>query len=1047
MPRVELGRPIARAQEPALDGDQAAAVARAAAGSGGSLLVVGGPGCGKTTLAVAVAVDAVRSRRLAPEEVLVLAPTRLAAAALRDRLSAALSAPTSEPTVRSAASAAWGILRLAAVAEGRPAPGMVSGAEQDQIIGSLLAGHREGRVPGPNWKGIVPNHATGLAGFRHELRDLIMRAEEAGRGPVDVRRLGEEWGRPEWIAAAAVFEEYEANMGLRATSADQGERYDPAGIVSAAADRLASWPTGTPRPSWGLIVVDDAQDATHGTWDLLRLLGRDGARVVLLGNADESIQGYRGAIPHVIADAVLDPPIGFGATVLRLGTPHRQVRCLADVASRVASRIGTAQEFSARKAPDGTEGADCPIEVIVSPHGVAEARALAARLRDLHRGSDGSPVRWSEMAIVARTRARAVEVRSNLMGVGIPCARLGEGVALHRQPAVASLLQLMRVALGNGWTIESAQEVLSSRAIGIDDPGVRRLKRFLVREERAGGGARSADALLVDSLGDPARLATVRGREAARASLAAAAAIDGATAVRAAASTAGAVLWAMWRRLGVAEAWREAAIAGSAVDEADLDAVVALFSAAERHAERLPEAPPAAFLEYLEGQEFAVDTLAAGGTPGDVVAFETPASAAGREWDVVAIAGLEEGLWPNLALRDSVLGAGLLADVLAGRAPSRPSEEVSADRALRARRVGVLDDETRAFLVAITRARRRVVALCREAADERPSRYLALLGGGASVTRASDVGGLGDLREAVAALRGEAADLPPGGRGGQAEMLARLAIAGVPGADPATWHGAQQPSSTEPLWRPDERVRVSPSRVERIETCPLRAVLESSGGTEESGAAQRLGTLVHAAAAEHPDGPAEAVLAAISARWSELGLQDNWIGSLQRKRASEMATRFVEYASQARGEGWEVQTEVPFAVELGRARLSGRADRVHVKDGEARIVDLKTGTRMTTKREAERNPQLAMYQVAANHGGFPGVTAAVGAELVFLGAPGDPVRRQDAAAVDDGDVRLKAIVDTLSRSCFDALVGKDCRNCPVRRSCPAQAEGGQVSGS
>jgi superfamily I DNA/RNA helicase/RecB family exonuclease len=1046
MPRVELSRSLVRAPEPPPDTDQAVVIARVAEADGRSLLVVGGPGSGKSTLAIALAVDAVRSSRLAPEDVLVLAPTRVAATALRDRLSHALGVPTSEPPVRTAASVAWGILRLAATREGRPSPVLVSGAEQDQIIGVLLAGHREGRVAGPTWTGIVPTQATELAGFRAELRDLIMRAEEAGKGPVDLRRLGEEWGRPEWVAAAAVFAEYEATMGLRAVSGDQGERYDPAGIVSAAADRLASWPSGETQPSWGLVIVDDAQDITHGAWDLLRLLARAGSRVVLLGNADESVQGYRGAIPHVVADAVLDPPIGFGATLISLGSSHRQGSGPSAVAERAASRIGTAQGFSARGVSGGSiDDRDESIEVILSPHGVAEARALAARLRDLHRGEAGVRVRWSDMAIVARTRARAAEVRSNLMNAGIPCARLGEGVALHRQPAVAPLLRLMRVALGDGWTVESSQEVLSSRAIGVDGPGIRRLKRQLVMEERSGGGRRLGDDLLVDALADPARLTTIATRESARASVAASAARAGAIAARVPGATASTVLWALWKTLGVAEVWRDAAIEGSTNDDADLDAVVALFRAAGDYEERLPEAPPGAFLDYLEGQAFAVDTLAAGGATGDVVAFETPASAAGREWDVVAIAGLEEGVWPNLALRDSVLGAGFLADVLAGRATPRSEGETTGDADLRARRAGILDDETRAFLVSITRAKRRVIALSREGVNERPSRYLALLGDGIPVRRASEVGGLSDLREAVAVLRAEAANLDSHGRAGHAEMLAHLVLAGIPGADPATWYGAHDPSSTEPLWRRDERVRVSPSKVERIESCPLRAVLESAGGTSESGSAQRIGTLVHAAAAENPQGPAEAVMSAIEARWPELGLRDNWWGSHLKARVAEMADRFAEYASGASHEGWDVRTEVPFAVEIGNALLSGRADRLHVRDGEARIVDLKTGTQATPKKEVEANPQLAMYQVAANTGGFPGVATAVGAELVFLGAGGDYVRRQGAAAAKDGIARLGAIVDTLCRADFDAILSKDCRTCPVRRSCPAQAEGGRVT--
>jgi len=621
-------------------------------------------------------------------------------------------------------------------------------------------------------------------------------------------------------------------------------------------------------------------------------------------------------------------------------------------------------------------------------------------------------------------------------------------VALHLESAVAPLLLLARIALGEPWTQDTAREALFSRAIGLDPSSIRRLLRLLLREERSGGGARTGGVLLVDALADPARWATIPGRESTRAALVAQAVSDG-MAVAKKGATAGGVLWAIWKRLGVAEAWREEALDGSTEDDADLDVVVALFEAARRHAERLPDASPESFFDFLEGQAFAVDTLAAKGALDEVISFETPASAAGREWEAVAIAGLDEGTWPNLRLRDSVFGSVLLQEVLSGRAAEEPVPAERLAEVTHAARADVLADETRALLVAFSRARGRVIALCRDGGDDRPSRYAAWIDGSDHCRRhaAGEVGGIPSLREAVIALRAEAEGLSSADRKGHVAMVARLALARVPGADPGMWHGVSEPSSRGPLWREDETVRVSPSKVERIESCPLRAVLESAGGTRESGQAQRLGTLIHAIAAEHPHGSANDLKDALDLRWPELGLPENWLGDRERLRADGMVARFVDYAARIEDEGWEVETERPFRVEVGRAVLSGRADRLHVKEEKARIVDLKTSRYAISKDSAQDNPQLAMYQVAAGCGGFPGVTGTVGAELVFLGYEGDPVRVQDPV---DGDVavcRLGAIVDTLSSASFEAVTSDDCRTCPVKRSCPAWPEGGRVSGS
>lgn len=1064
MSRVILESPSPALPEPDLDAPQLAVLAHAADPGAGHAVVVGPAGSGKTTVAVAAAAAAVRSGALDPVSVLVLAPTRRAASSLRDRVTAAMAAPTSVPPARTAASWAFAILRSVADAEGMPRPGLISGPEQDVVLRDLLAGHRAGVGATPDWEGVVPAEATALAGFRRELRDLIMRASEAGLGPDDLAELGRRAGRPEWVQAAKAFREYEQVMALRSTPADQGARYDPAAVVSAAADALRDWPVTAvdAGPRWSLILVDDAHDVTRATIELLGVAVDRGARVILLGNSDESVQGYRGAVPTFLADATVPAPRGWGATLLRLDGSHRQPAPLAAFGAVVAERIGVSGVGSARVTPpamdgggaiDGTPAIDDtpvpPVEVIRATTRAAQARAVAARLRSRHLGIEGAPVPWSRMAVIARSSARLREVRSDLAAAAIPCESLGEGVALHREPAVAPLLAIVRVALGEPWTAESAAEVLSSRAVGLDASGLRRLRRALVREERAGGGLRGGAELLLDSLADPARLATIEGRDASRAALVARAVAD---AVAAPLRTPESMLWAAWARLGVAEAWRDGALAGSARDDADLDAVIALLRAAEDFTSRLPEAEPGAFFSYLAAQGFAADTLAPTGRDGEGVAFATPASAAGREWDVVVLAGLEEGLWPNLKLRDSVLGAQALAEILAGRAEAVPVPEARRPEVVASARAAVLNDETRAFLVAMTRARSEVIALALDGADgvseERPSRYVAWLeSAGARVVRAEEVGGVADLRDAVGAVRRDALALGPGERAGHAQMLAHLALAGVPGADPRRWSGARDRSSGAPLWEPGAAVTVSPSKVESAEACALKWALESSGGAGAAGSAQLVGSLVHEIAAELPEGSLEEYERALDARWPEIGSLDTWVGRVARARASAMVERLAGYVAQVGAD--EVRTEVPFRVEIDRAVLQGRADRLHVTGDRAVVADLKTGARALTAREAEDNAQLAMYQLAASSGAFQGVTAAAGAELVYVGADAvsAAVRHQAPVDVAVAAARLGAVVEEMAAPGFEARLGPQCDHCSVRRCCPAQPEGAEVSGS
>jgi superfamily I DNA/RNA helicase/RecB family exonuclease len=1007
------------------------------------LVVTGGPGTGKTTLVVMAASQAIADG-LAADRLLVLAPTRTAAASLRDRVSLAIGVPTSTPVARTVASTAFAILSAEAQMLDEEPPSLVSGAEQDVVLRELLEGHLSGRAKKLAWGTAVPEEATLLPGFREELRNLLMRAAEADLSADELADLGRVHGRQEWLAAAELYAEYEGVMALRSSPVDQGGRYDPATIVARAADALAAWPEGSSAPTWGLVIVDDYQDVTAAGAALLRQMVAHGARLLLLGNADEAVQGYRGARPQGLDEAVSE----WGATHVELDQGLRQSGAHAAVSAAVAGRIGVKGVGSARRAsrPDGepptpVRGTDAPVVVLTAPHSYGQSRAIAAELRRARHGLDGQPIAWGRMAVVARSAALLRQVRSDLLAADIPCASGGDGTALHKESAVAPLVRILRAALGEPWTENDAIEVLTSRLVGLDPVGIRRLRRALVREDRLGGGARSSGELLLDAMVDPARWASLPGPEAAAAAKASRAATAAKARAEEPSATPGAVIWAAWQSLGVAVAWRDAALSGSARDDADLDAVIALLRAAQTFTERLPEARTASFVDYLEGQDFAADTLGARALSRDVVAFVTPASAAGNEWDVVAVVGVEEGVWPNLKLRDSVLGAQHLADLTAGIVASAPGKA-----AARAARAAVLDDETRGFLVAVSRARTRLIVTAVDDGESRPSRLVSLVEHAAGVQRvdAALTRPVSDLRSAVAAIRSQAhtsADSTP-----HARMLALLARAGVQGADPAQWHGAAEPSTDEGFWDEDAPVRVSPSKVEWVEKCALRWALESTGGTREATDAQEVGTLIHALAEAHPHGGLREILSDFEERWSALFGMTTWPERVAYQRARDKVERLAAYLDARRDR--EVLTEHEFTVEVGRAVLAGSADRVELRDGAAYVVDLKTGQAVPSIADAAENGQLAMYQLAVVEGAVQGVAATAGAELAYVSTgKAGAVRCQGPIDPDAARERLNAVVDTMAGRTFMATVNEACGSCPVRRACPAHAEGAQVSES
>nr|WP_144722491.1 UrvD/REP family ATP-dependent DNA helicase [Cellulosimicrobium sp. TH-20] len=1098
-----------------LDDSQRAALA-AAAGPGATL-VVGAPGTGKTLVAQEVVLAALRDG-VAPERVLLLAASRRAAAALRDRLSARARRTVGAPLVRTAASAAFAVLRERAAALGEPVPTLISGPEQDLVLAELLEGHLDGGLahlgtPLALPAGL-PEEALGLRGLRQELRDLLMRAAERGLTPADLAALGERYDRPEWSLGAQLFAEYLDVTALRTGTPDAGSRFDPAIVVDEAAEALHAWDDEVPdaaRPRWDLVVVDDYQEATVATARLLHVLHDDGARLVLLGDPDAAVQTFRGASPGLVGRASAPARRDgarrgeLGARVAVLGTAWRQSAPLREVTRRVTAQVGTVAGAVHRGAAprdageqvgevaDGGPGAP-PVQVAVLSAVAQEAAFVARELRAEHL-LHGTP--WHRMAVVARTGTRLAALRRELVAASVPVTLLGSDVPLRDEPAVAPLLAAVRVCVADAEDPEAldpftAAALLTSPVGALDVVALRRLRRALRAEELEGGGGRSSDALLVELLLDPARAATLpptvrRGPVAVARALAA-----GRAAAAEPGATAQTVLWAVWAATGLAERWRSAALdggpAGARADR-DLDAVLALFRAAETFVDRMPGAPAGAFVEYLASQDLPADSLAASASGADAVAALTPAGAAGREWDVVVVAGVQDGVWPDLRLRDSLLGSQALVELLAGRAQDAHGVGSQA-------RAQVLADELRAFVVATSRATRRLVVTAVQDAEEAPSVFCDLVvppsapegpggtDGPGGPDGADGPGGRGgpqdgpvepaerrhvrvgaplDLRGLVAAARGvlvETAAREAGGAGAPgpderavaaATLLADLGALGVAEARPETWYGVAGVSSTAPLRGAEETVTVSPSKVETVSTCPLRWSLEAAGGTAPDATHQSLGTLVHSIAESHPSGSLAELRAELDRRWAELALPDGWPARQLRRRAERMVEKLAAYVAQA---GEPLLVEPSFDVTVGRARLRGTIDRVEAAgDGKVRVVDLKTGRRTATKAEGAEHPQLGAYQLAVEAGALdvPEGTRSAGAQLVYVGSThvGPAVVAQPALEPEpDGSSWARDLVDeaagTMSAATFTARQNGLCEMCPVRRACPVQPEGRRV---
>ncbi|MEU6948919.1 ATP-dependent DNA helicase [Streptomyces sp. NPDC046316] len=617
---------------------------------------------------------------------------------------------------------------------------------------------------------------------------------------------------------------------------------------------------------------------------------------------------------------------------------------------------------------------------------------------------------------------------------------------------------------------ETALSLLASPLAGMDPADLRRLGRALRDEERAGGNKvpPPSDVLLARALAEPERL-VAHDQSYARGAKRLGELLQQARNRLAAGGTAEEALWLLWNGTPWSGRLERAALRGGAAGrnaDRDLDAVCALFETAARAEDRVGGRGALNFLEELDAQDIAADTLSRRQSRPDAVRLMTAHRSKGLEWGLVVVAGVQEGLWPDLRRRGSLLEADRIGrDGLAE--PLTPG--------------ALLAEERRLFYVAATRARDRLVVTAVKApADDgdQPSRFLTELG-----AEPKDVSGRPRRPLAVAALVAElrATTVDPAAsealRDAAAQRLAQLAALTddegqplVPAAHPDRWWGLLEPTrSRVPLRDRDHPVALSGSALDQLaNTCALQWFLgREVKAAAPATAAQGFGNVVHVLADEVASGRTPADLDVLMARldsvWDALAFDAPWKSAQEKEHARVALERFLRWHVMDRGGRTPAATEHDFDVTLEagayEVRIRGSMDRVETDEhGRAYVVDFKTGKSAPTRDEVAHHPQLAVYQLAVREGALDEVFDGNrpdpgGAELVQLRQPapkkegGDTlpkVQAQEPLAGEwVGDLLATAAGRVLDER-FTPTTGQHCTHCTFRSACSAQPEGRHV---
>jgi len=790
------------------------------------------------------------------------------------------------------------------------------------------------------------------------------------------------------------------------------------------------------RARFSTIMVDEFQESDPAQRALLAMLA--GSDVIICADADSAVGRFRGADPDGLS-AALDP---YRAKEIVLNSAFRSSSSIFDVGVRFAKSMKGSPVTRKRTCSNENAG---QVQVHRFRSGAEEAAFIAHQFRSAHLREG---ISYSNMAVILRSPGiQASSLRRAFSQVGIPVA--SELQALAGNPAIAPFLLLARVALKlQPLNFDTAERLLMSEFGGADSISLRRIRRALIAN-RVDGDDRTGTQLLIAAL-DSGELFIEGAVEITRVHEL----LEKARAVaRNKKATADELLWAIWDNAvtsddqKLANAWRNQAlrpgVRGAGADR-DLDAMMQLFESAARYSERFPLSGPGAFIAEIATEDIAGDVITAKGVRPDFVEILTVHSAKGREWDLVAIAGLQEGAWPNLKQRSSLLGAERLVE-------RKRNPDIARDQLDVIAASGLLQDEERLFHVALTRAKQSLFVTAVQRDDEEPSQFFEAIE--VMVKKLDE-----DLEPVITdvprpitapALVAELRSQLNGEHAQEAAaILSAMKAEGIYLADPAHWIGSVPLSTDAPVISADLEVVVSPSGAESFVECGVKWFLQNNGGSDGDSTAQVLGSAIHAFAAkmvQEPGTTKEDLIANLESSWKLIDPDSGWVSASHLENAVTMLEKFVEYHRESKRT--VVDAEIRFDVKLGRARIRGSVDRLEVEaDGSLFIIDFKTGGAAISLKEAKENLQLASYQVGIAEGGFTQGTVSAGAELVYLGttSAGATLRPQHVIDVEATKEKLNEIAEGMGAAHFFATINKRCKGCPVRKSCPVQNDGRTV---
>jgi DNA polymerase III epsilon subunit family exonuclease len=368
--------------------------ARAVTAPPGPVLVLAGPGAGKTRCLTGRIAHLIATASVPPGKICAITFTNKAAQTIADRLKQGLQELVGEMTLGTIHSLCLQLLRPHARHLGLPAGFGVADEDHQKLVLSRLGVHSK-------------RHGQLLLLFgKHRLQ-----------------------GRPLTGPDERLFQRYQAE--LRSNFLID---YDE--ILALTRLLLEEYPEvrAATQRRWDHLLVDEFQDLDLTQYAILKRLAEGHRNLFAVGDDEQAIFSWRGADPRVISRFMTD--FGIAEPVVL----NINCRCSKTIFA-AARAVLPAGELPFEKEIYATRESPHPIQVLACRDETEEVGRVVAELQNDLARSGTSP---GEYAILYRTHQTGRQFEEAVITAGIPC-QLGRGQALSDDPVIGRVIASLRV--------------------------------------------------------------------------------------------------------------------------------------------------------------------------------------------------------------------------------------------------------------------------------------------------------------------------------------------------------------------------------------------------------------------------------------------------------------------------------------------------------------------------------------------------------------------------------------------------------------------------